>query len=78
MRGMQESMWVLPLVLLGLLKPWAAGYSLSQVCDPSEDGTIYNYKAKTLNGSRSVSLSEYMGKTVLFPLTEDSPSSTWS
>uniref|UniRef100_A0A8K9WYK6 glutathione peroxidase n=1 Tax=Oncorhynchus mykiss TaxID=8022 RepID=A0A8K9WYK6_ONCMY len=37
-----------------------------QVCDPSKDGTIYNYKAKTLNGSRSVSLSEYMGKTVLF------------
>uniref|UniRef100_A0A4W5PG86 glutathione peroxidase n=1 Tax=Hucho hucho TaxID=62062 RepID=A0A4W5PG86_9TELE len=30
------------------------------------DGTIYNYNAKTLNGSRSVSLSEYMGKTVLF------------
>uniref|UniRef100_A0A4W5R5F1 Uncharacterized protein n=1 Tax=Hucho hucho TaxID=62062 RepID=A0A4W5R5F1_9TELE len=32
----------------------------------SADGTIYNYKAKTLNGSRSVSLSEFMGKTVLF------------
>ncbi|KAK6297972.1 hypothetical protein J4Q44_G00310270 [Coregonus suidteri] len=53
MRVMQESLWVLPLVLLGLLKPWAAGDSLSQVCDPSKDGTIYNYKAKTLNGSRS-------------------------
>ncbi|CAB1324819.1 unnamed protein product [Coregonus sp. 'balchen'] len=66
MRVMQESLWVLPLVLLGLLKPWAAGDSLSQVCDPSKDGTIYNYKAKTLNGSRSVSLSDYMGKTVLF------------
>uniref|UniRef100_A0AAZ3SWU3 glutathione peroxidase n=1 Tax=Oncorhynchus tshawytscha TaxID=74940 RepID=A0AAZ3SWU3_ONCTS len=31
-----------------------------------KDGTIYNYNAKTLNGSRSVSLREYMGKTVLF------------
>uniref|UniRef100_A0AAZ3SDF5 glutathione peroxidase n=1 Tax=Oncorhynchus tshawytscha TaxID=74940 RepID=A0AAZ3SDF5_ONCTS len=30
------------------------------------NGTIYNYNAKTLNGSRSVSLREYMGKTVLF------------
>ncbi|CDQ85173.1 unnamed protein product [Oncorhynchus mykiss] len=66
MRGMQESLWVLPLILLGLLQHWAEGDSFSQVCDPSKDGTIYNYNAKTLNGSRSVSLREYMGKTVLF------------
>uniref|UniRef100_A0A6Q2ZCG3 glutathione peroxidase n=1 Tax=Esox lucius TaxID=8010 RepID=A0A6Q2ZCG3_ESOLU len=36
-----------------------------QVCDPSKGGTIFDYKAKTLNGSRTVSLSEYRGKTVL-------------
>uniref|UniRef100_A0AAY5KZ20 Glutathione peroxidase n=1 Tax=Esox lucius TaxID=8010 RepID=A0AAY5KZ20_ESOLU len=34
-----------------------------QVCDPSKGGTIFDYKAKTLNGSRTVSLSEYRGKT---------------
>ena len=37
-----------------------------QLCDSSTDGTIYSYRATTLNGSRTVSFSEYAGKTVLF------------
>uniref|UniRef100_A0AAY5KHA5 glutathione peroxidase n=1 Tax=Esox lucius TaxID=8010 RepID=A0AAY5KHA5_ESOLU len=65
MLGTHESLWILPLVLLGLQPPWAEGESLRQVCDPSKGGTIFDYKAKTLNGSRTVSLSEYRGKTVL-------------
>uniref|UniRef100_A0A8D3A7J5 Glutathione peroxidase n=1 Tax=Scophthalmus maximus TaxID=52904 RepID=A0A8D3A7J5_SCOMX len=35
-------------------------------CDSSTDGNIYRYQAKTLNGSRTVNLSEYRGKSVLF------------
>uniref|UniRef100_A0A672GGY1 Glutathione peroxidase n=1 Tax=Salarias fasciatus TaxID=181472 RepID=A0A672GGY1_SALFA len=35
-------------------------------CDSSTDGTIYKYKARTLNGSRTVNFSDYAGKSVLF------------
>ncbi|CAN9514822.1 unnamed protein product [Ophioblennius macclurei] len=62
-------MWsLLPLLLLTVLRPSAAGggAALSQQCDSSTDGTIYNYKAKTLNGSHTVNFSDYTGKSVLF------------
>uniref|UniRef100_A0AAY5L552 glutathione peroxidase n=1 Tax=Esox lucius TaxID=8010 RepID=A0AAY5L552_ESOLU len=70
MLGTHESLWILPLVLLGLgkyLPVFACVCTCGdhQVCDPSKGGTIFDYKAKTLNGSRTVSLSEYRGKTVL-------------
>lgn len=60
-------MWpLLPLLLLGLLRPCtAAGAPFTQRCE-STDGTIYKYKAKTLNGSHSVNFSDYTGKSVLF------------
>uniref|UniRef100_A0A673BKL8 Glutathione peroxidase n=1 Tax=Sphaeramia orbicularis TaxID=375764 RepID=A0A673BKL8_9TELE len=35
-------------------------------CDSSTDDTIYNYHAKTLNGSHTVNFSEFRGKAVLF------------
>uniref|UniRef100_A0A4W6CW32 Uncharacterized protein n=1 Tax=Lates calcarifer TaxID=8187 RepID=A0A4W6CW32_LATCA len=37
-----------------------------QRCDSSTDGTIYKYHAKTLNGSHTVNLSDYRGRSVLF------------
>lgn len=37
-----------------------------QQCESSTDGTIYKYKAKTLNGSHTVNFSDYTGKSVLF------------
>lgn len=61
----KKRVWTLPLVLLGLLQPSIGDYTLTQQCESSRDGTIYDYQAKTLNGSRPVSLSEYRGKTVL-------------
>lgn len=61
----KESVWTLPLVLFSLLQPSLGDSTLTQQCDSSIDGTIYDYKAKTLNGSRTVSLSEYKGKIVL-------------
>ncbi|KAI3351250.1 hypothetical protein L3Q82_005799 [Scortum barcoo] len=59
-------MWPLvPLLLLGLLRPCAAGALLTQ-CESPTDGTIYKYQAKTLNGSHTVNFSDYKGKSVLF------------
>lgn len=37
-----------------------------QSCDASIDGTIYNYKARTLNGNHTINFSDYAGKSVLF------------
>ncbi|KAJ8015062.1 hypothetical protein DPEC_G00022230 [Dallia pectoralis] len=51
MLGTQECLWILSLVLLGLQPPWAEGELLRQMCDQSKGGTIFDYKAKTLNGS---------------------------
>ncbi|GLD62016.1 glutathione peroxidase 3 [Lates japonicus] len=60
-------MWpLLPLLLLGLLRPCAAEAAFTQRCDSSTDGTIYKYHAKTLNGSHTVNLSDYRGRSVLF------------
>uniref|UniRef100_A0A3P8T0X2 Glutathione peroxidase 3 n=1 Tax=Amphiprion percula TaxID=161767 RepID=A0A3P8T0X2_AMPPE len=36
-----------------------------QRCDSSSNGTLYKYQARTLNGSRTVNLSDYRGKSVL-------------
>ncbi|KAJ3588584.1 hypothetical protein NHX12_012176 [Muraenolepis orangiensis] len=61
-----ERMRILPLVLLGLLRPSSgAVFPLTKLCDTDLNGTIYGYEAKTLNGRRMVSLSEYVGQTVL-------------
>ncbi|KAK2903959.1 hypothetical protein Q8A73_010616 [Channa argus] len=38
------------LLLLGLLRPCTADTRFTQWCDPSTEGTIYKYQAKTLNG----------------------------
>ncbi|KAK0153265.1 Epididymal secretory glutathione peroxidase [Merluccius polli] len=58
---------ILPLVLLGLLRPsMGAVFALNQPCDTDINGTMYGYEAKTLNGGRTVSLSDYAGQTVLF------------
>uniref|UniRef100_A0A3B5QBM9 Uncharacterized protein n=1 Tax=Xiphophorus maculatus TaxID=8083 RepID=A0A3B5QBM9_XIPMA len=35
-------------------------------CDSSTAGTIYQYNARTLNGSRVVNFGDFAGKTVLF------------
>uniref|UniRef100_A0A3P9BRF7 Glutathione peroxidase n=1 Tax=Maylandia zebra TaxID=106582 RepID=A0A3P9BRF7_9CICH len=35
-------------------------------CNSSVEGTIYKYRAKTLNGSQTVNFSNYAGKAVLF------------
>uniref|UniRef100_A0AAZ1Y3J4 Glutathione peroxidase n=1 Tax=Oreochromis aureus TaxID=47969 RepID=A0AAZ1Y3J4_OREAU len=35
-------------------------------CNSSVEGTIYKYRAKTLNGSQTVNFSDYAGKAVLF------------
>uniref|UniRef100_A0A3Q2XJQ7 Uncharacterized protein n=1 Tax=Hippocampus comes TaxID=109280 RepID=A0A3Q2XJQ7_HIPCM len=35
-------------------------------CNPPANGTIYQYQAKPLNGSRSINFSHFAGKTVLF------------
>ncbi|CAJ1058154.1 glutathione peroxidase 3 isoform X1 [Xyrichtys novacula] len=57
-------MWsCLPLLLLGLLRPSTAEISLTQQCETSTDGTIYQYSAKTLNGSQTVRFSDYVGKS---------------
>lgn len=37
-----------------------------QQCESATDKTIYQYSARTLNGSRTVNFSDYMGKSVLF------------
>uniref|UniRef100_A0AAX7SET1 Glutathione peroxidase n=1 Tax=Astatotilapia calliptera TaxID=8154 RepID=A0AAX7SET1_ASTCA len=37
-----------------------------QQCNSSVEGTIYKYRAKTLNGSQTVNFSDYAGKAVLF------------
>uniref|UniRef100_A0A3Q0RUF4 Uncharacterized protein n=1 Tax=Amphilophus citrinellus TaxID=61819 RepID=A0A3Q0RUF4_AMPCI len=34
-------------------------------CNSSTEGTIYKYRAKTLNGSQTVNFSDYAGKAVL-------------
>uniref|UniRef100_A0A3B5LRV8 Uncharacterized protein n=1 Tax=Xiphophorus couchianus TaxID=32473 RepID=A0A3B5LRV8_9TELE len=62
------------LLLLALLRPFAAcGTDFVQVsidmkcrCDSSTAGTIYQYNARTLNGSRAVNFGDFAGKTVLF------------
>uniref|UniRef100_A0A3Q1FDQ4 Uncharacterized protein n=1 Tax=Acanthochromis polyacanthus TaxID=80966 RepID=A0A3Q1FDQ4_9TELE len=36
-----------------------------QRCDSSTNGTLYKYQARTLNGSCTVNLSDYQGKSVL-------------
>lgn len=61
-------MWaVLPLLLLGLLLPGSPVYVVGyQQCNSSVEGTIYKYRAKTLNGSQTVNFSDYAGKAVLF------------
>lgn len=64
-------MWpALPLLLLGLLLPCTAGSPVYvvgyQQCNSSVEGTIYKYRAKTLNGSQTVNFSDYAGKAVLF------------
>ncbi|KAK5865025.1 hypothetical protein PBY51_016221 [Eleginops maclovinus] len=56
---------LLPLLLLGLLRPFTAGCPLTQQCE-STDGDIYRYQAKTLNDSRTVNFSDYRGTSVLF------------
>ncbi|KAG8004161.1 Glutathione peroxidase 3 [Nibea albiflora] len=67
MSGRDGVMWpVLPLLLLGLLRPCTAGGSFTQQCEAATDRTIYQYSAKTLNGSRIVNFSDYTGKSVLF------------
>lgn len=37
-----------------------------QQCISSTDGTIYNYQARTLNGSHTVNLGDFRGRSVLF------------
>lgn len=61
-------MWpFFPLLLLALLRPCAAaGTDFVQRCDPSADGTIYKYSARTVNGSHTVNFGDFAGKTVLF------------
>lgn len=63
---MESVPWALiPLLLLGLLQP-CASEGLWQRCDSATDGTIYDYEARTLNGSHTVSLQSYRGRAVLF------------
>ncbi|KAM3613170.1 uncharacterized protein V6R79_021799 [Siganus canaliculatus] len=66
MSGQVGALWpVLSLLLLALLRPSSFGSTLTQRCESSRDGTIYKYKARTLNGSRTVNFSDYAGKSVL-------------
>ncbi|KAE8286136.1 Glutathione peroxidase 3 [Larimichthys crocea] len=54
MSGKDGLMWpVLPLLLLGLLRPCTAGVPFTQQCESATDKTIYQYSARTLNGSRT-------------------------
>uniref|UniRef100_A0A3P9NHR6 Uncharacterized protein n=1 Tax=Poecilia reticulata TaxID=8081 RepID=A0A3P9NHR6_POERE len=53
------------LLLLALLRPFAA-CGTDFWCDSSTAGTIYQYNARTLNGSRTVNFGDFAGKSVLF------------
>uniref|UniRef100_A0A3B3U083 Glutathione peroxidase 3 n=1 Tax=Poecilia latipinna TaxID=48699 RepID=A0A3B3U083_9TELE len=59
-----------PARLLKYLMFWPKHFLTSclypQRCDSSTAGTIYQYNARTLNGSRIVNFSDFAGKSVLF------------
>ncbi|KAL0973704.1 hypothetical protein UPYG_G00209840 [Umbra pygmaea] len=70
MPGIQDSLWVLSLLIFGL-QSWAEGESLRQVCDPARDGTIYDYKAKYLELNALHEELKHYGFTILgFPCNQ--------
>lgn len=45
---------------------WIALFPYPQRCNPTTNDRIYNYNATILEGSRTVTFSDYRGKSVLF------------
>ncbi|TNM98794.1 hypothetical protein fugu_013358 [Takifugu bimaculatus] len=64
---MRGSYLPLPLALLALLGSCSSlEVPLKQFCDPTTNGTIYDYSAQVLNGPLKVDFSDFRGKFVLF------------